>query len=61
MSTLSSVKFYRVFYVDPAPGKLQTILSFSFDYPALIERQVDLGKVCALYIIEQTETGLICP
>lgn len=49
MSTLSSVKFYRVFYVDPAPlGNCKTILSFSDDTPALIERQVDRGR-CVLF------------
>jgi len=49
MSTLSSVKFYRVFYVDPSPlGNCKTILSFSDDTPALIERQVDRGR-CVLF------------
>lgn len=49
MSTLYSVKFYRVFYVDPAPlGNCKTILSFSDDTPALIERQVDRGR-CVLF------------
>ena len=49
MSTLSSVKFYRVFYVDPAPlGNCKTILSFSDDTPALIEKQIDRGR-CVLF------------
>ncbi|MBI5677655.1 MAG: VWA domain-containing protein [Planctomycetes bacterium] len=49
MSTLSSVKFYRVFYVDPAPlGNCKTILSFSDDTPALIEKQMERGR-CVLF------------
>ena len=49
MSTLSSVKFYRVFYVDPAlVGNCKTIISFSDNTPALIERQVDRGR-CVLF------------
>ena len=49
MSTLSSVKFYRVFYVDPAlVGNCKTIISFSDDTPAIIERQVDRGR-CVLF------------
>lgn len=45
MDTLSSAKFYRIFYVDPTPlGNCRTILSFSDNTPALIERQVDRGK-----------------
>ncbi|MBM4065070.1 MAG: VWA domain-containing protein [Planctomycetes bacterium] len=49
MSTLSSVKFYRVFYVDPAPlGNCKTILSFSDDTPALIEKQIERGR-CVLF------------
>ncbi|MBI5796923.1 MAG: hypothetical protein HZA47_11535 [Planctomycetes bacterium] len=49
MSTLSSVKFYRVFYVDPALlGNCKTILSFSDDTPALIEKQIERGR-CVLF------------
>ncbi|HHT9136012.1 MAG TPA: vWA domain-containing protein [Candidatus Wunengus sp. YC60] len=49
MNTLSSVKFYRVFYVDPTPlGNCKTVLSFSDDTPAIIERQVDRGR-CVLF------------
>ena len=49
MGTLSSVKFYRVFYVDPTPlGNCKTILSFSDDTPAIMERQVDRGR-CVLF------------
>jgi len=49
VGTLSSVKLYRVFYVDPSPvGNCKTILLFSDDTPAMIERQVDRGK-CALF------------
>lgn len=45
MSTLSSARFYRVFYIDPTPlGTCKTILSFSDDTPAMIERQIDRGK-----------------
>lgn len=45
MNTLSSAKFYRIFYVDPTPlGNCRTMLSFSDNTPALIERQVDRGK-----------------
>ncbi|MGQ3684857.1 MAG: BatA domain-containing protein [Candidatus Loosdrechtia sp.] len=45
MSTLSSARFYRVFYIDPAPlGTCKTILSFSDDTPAMIERQIDRGR-----------------
>lgn len=45
MNTLSLVKFYRIFYVDPTPlGICSTILSFSDNTPALIERQVERGK-----------------
>lgn len=45
MNTLSFAKFYRVFYVDPTPlGDSRTILSFSDNTPALIERQVAKGK-----------------
>lgn len=45
IDTLSLVKFYRMFYVDPTPlGSCRTILSFSNDIPALIERQVGRGK-----------------
>ncbi len=45
MNALSLVKFYRIFYVDPAPlGNCKTILSFSDDTPALIERQIERGK-----------------
>ncbi len=46
MSSLPSAKFYRIFYVDPSPlGDSKTILTFSDDTPALIERQVERGKV----------------
>lgn len=46
ISTLSSAKFYRIFYVDPSPlGDCKTILTFSDDTPAVIERQVERGKV----------------
>ena len=49
MSTLSSVKFYRVFYVDPSPlGNCKTIVSFSDDTPALIEKQIERGR-CVLF------------
>lgn len=45
ISMLSLVKFYRIFYIDPTPlGSCKTILSFSNDTPALIERQVGQGK-----------------
>lgn len=45
LNMLSSAKFYRVFYVNPAPlGNGKTILSFSNDTPALVERQVERGK-----------------
>lgn len=45
MNTLSLVKFYRIFYIDPTPlGNCKTILSFSDDTPALIERQIERGK-----------------
>ncbi|GAN34435.1 MAG: VWA domain-containing protein [Candidatus Brocadia sp. AMX2] len=45
MNTLSSAKFYRIFYVDPTPqGTCKTVLSFSDNTPALIERQVERGK-----------------
>lgn len=45
MNTLSSVKFYRMFYIDPTPlGNCKTVLSFSDDTPALIERQIERGK-----------------
>ncbi|MEP9410676.1 MAG: BatA domain-containing protein [Candidatus Brocadia sp.] len=45
MNILSSAKFYRIFYVDPTPlGNTRTILSFSDNTPALIERQVERGK-----------------
>ncbi|MCF6156313.1 MAG: VWA domain-containing protein [Candidatus Brocadia sp.] len=45
MNTLSLVKFYRIFYVDPTPlGNCRAILSFSDGTPALIERQVERGK-----------------
>ncbi len=45
MNTLSLAKFYRVFYVDPTPlGNCRTILSFSDNTPALIERQIEKGK-----------------
>lgn len=46
ISTLSSAKFYRIFYVDPTlPGDCKTILTFSDDTPAVVERQVERGKV----------------
>ncbi len=46
ISTLSSAKFYRIFYVDPSHlGDCKTILTFSDDTPAVIERQVERGKV----------------
>ncbi|HHT9129709.1 MAG TPA: BatA domain-containing protein [Candidatus Brocadiaceae bacterium] len=49
MSTLSAARFYRIFYVDPAPqGNCKTILSFSDDTPALIERQIERGR-CVLF------------
>ncbi|MCF6157884.1 MAG: VWA domain-containing protein [wastewater metagenome] len=49
IGTLSSARFYRIFYVDPAPlGDCKTILSFSDDTPALIERQIDRGT-CVLF------------
>lgn len=45
MNTLSSAKFYRIFYVDPTQlGNCKTILSFSDSTPALIERQIERGK-----------------
>lgn len=45
INTLSTVKFYRIFYIDPNPlGSCKTIFSFSNDTPALIERQVGRGK-----------------
>ena len=45
MDTLSLVKFYRIFYVDPTPlGHCKTILAFSDNTPAIIERQVERGK-----------------
>ncbi|NUO08103.1 MAG: VWA domain-containing protein [Candidatus Brocadia sp.] len=45
MNTFSSVKFYRIFYVDPASqGNCKTILSFSDDTPALMERQIGRGR-----------------
>ncbi|MEK7699797.1 MAG: BatA domain-containing protein, partial [Planctomycetota bacterium] len=43
---LHTIKFYRIMYVDPSsPGNCKTILSFSNDTPAVVERQVDKGKV----------------
>jgi len=49
MNTLSLVKFYRIFYVDPTPQEnSKTMLSFSDDTPALIERQVERGKAVLL-------------
>ncbi|GAB61793.1 MAG: VWA domain-containing protein [Candidatus Jettenia sp.] len=49
MNTLSSARFYRIFYVDPTPqGSSKTILSFSDDTPAVIERQIERGK-CILF------------
>lgn len=49
ISALSSAKFYRVFYIDPTPlGVCKTILSYSDNTPALIERQIDRGK-CVLF------------
>lgn len=49
MSTLFFAKFYRVFYVDPTPqGNSKTLLSYSDDTPAIIERQIDRGK-CILF------------
>jgi hypothetical protein len=46
ISTLSSAKFYRIFYVDPSLlGDCKTILTFSDDTPAVVERQVEQGKV----------------
>ncbi|HHT9127853.1 MAG TPA: BatA domain-containing protein [Candidatus Wujingus californicus] len=45
VSTLSSSKFYRIFYVDPTPlGDCKTLLSFSDDTPAVIIRQIEGGK-----------------
>ncbi len=45
MGALPSAKFYRVFYVDPAPqGNCKTILSYSDDTPAVVERQIERGK-----------------
>jgi len=42
---LNTIKFYRIMYVDPSsPGNCKTILSFSNDTPAVVERQVDKGK-----------------
>ncbi|MDE2215590.1 MAG: BatA domain-containing protein [Planctomycetota bacterium] len=49
MSTLSTAKCYRIFYVDPTPqGNCKTILSFSDDTPALIERRIERGR-CVLF------------
>lgn len=46
MNTLSAAKFYKIFYTDPTPlGNSKTILSFSDDTPAFVERQVDRGRV----------------
>jgi aerotolerance regulator-like protein/VWA domain-containing protein len=46
---LSSAKFYRIFYVDPkTQGMCKTILSFSDDTPAFIERQIERGR-CILF------------
>ena len=45
MNTLSSAKFYRIFYVNPTSlGNCKTILSFSDGTPALIEKQIERGK-----------------
>ena len=42
---MNTIKFYRIMYVDPSsPGNCKTILSFSNDTPAVVERQVDKGK-----------------
>ncbi|MDR4508656.1 MAG: VWA domain-containing protein [Candidatus Brocadiaceae bacterium] len=46
---LSSVNIYRLFYINPTPVEnTQTILLYSDDTPALIERQVGLGKTVLL-------------
>jgi len=45
MNLLSSVKFYRAYYVEPeSQGDSKTILSFSNGTPALIEKQIGRGK-----------------
>jgi len=42
---MSSINFYQVFYLDPTPLEgAKTILSFSDNTPAIIERQVGKGK-----------------
>ncbi|MCF6150199.1 MAG: VWA domain-containing protein [Candidatus Kuenenia sp.] len=46
INMLSSINFYQVFYVEPTPmAGAKTILSFSDNTPAVIERQVEKGKV----------------
>jgi len=46
MNTLTSTRFFQVFYVEPATlGDTREMLAYSDNTPAVIERQVEKGKV----------------
>lgn len=49
INMLTSVSFHQVFYVEPAPLEgAKTVLSFSDNTPAIVERQVGKGRVALI-------------